>query len=770
MLLSRRTTLLLGLLLLAALATPIVRRLSSLELDASTRVLLAGDERSSTSYKQLEGYLGGRALVAVVLGHDALFSNAGMHAVRVLSARLDNLPGMRDVKSITRLDHPVLRGGFSWNPTGMIELEPLVPEGRLDDATWAALERRALDDPLARDLLVSSDGLYAMVLGVADRPLRTHADKLALRADVQRVVDEVAALPGVRETHVLSFPFIEVEMREAVEHDLLGFVAALFALVTIVLLLTYRSLVVLVWMLALELAGVGTLPLLLTYDGTSVNLFTSLLFPLVAGLQLTFLTHLFSALQRASRGRRFADALVAALRQVTLPSAVAAATTVLGMLALLVCDVPSVRDFGRLGAQAVVAVFAVTFVPAWMLRLLVRKRVTASAREAGDDLDPPHAPHEVPLARLVDALTGRPGLVAGIAGVLLLCCVPAVLELRSDVRAVEFLAPSSPTRRALDVLDTHLGGVNVLEIGVDAGETGGLAHPETLRFLERVRAYALQQPGVTSVYSYSLLFCVLNRIWMHDAPGSFALPDDPYLTGLFALAIARRDFPLDEALQDADARRSTIVLRTRDMPSRDYLRIVEDVLAYADAERPPGVRLDAQEGMHTIMASDRRIVAGQLQSLLTGALAVFVALLLIWRSLRMALLVILANLPAVAVILALFGYADLPLNAITVMVGAIVLGIAVDDSIHLLTYYRGVRLRSPSRRAAIVASLRAKLQPMAATSAILSGGLGLMALSSFPPVVHFGVASSLALLVALISTAFLLPALLELVFRKAPMR
>ena len=104
------------------------------------------------------------------------------------------------------------------------------------------------------------------------------------------------------------------------------------------------------------------------------------------------------------------------------------------------------------------------------------------------------------------------------------------------------------------------------------------------------------------------------------------------------------------------------------------------------------------------------------------------------------------------------------MNSVTVMVGAVVLGIAVDNSIHVLAFWNDERGSSSTPKELHQVLMR-KLSAMACTTAVLTGGLGLFLFSSFPPVADFGGLAILALCVALLSTLFLLAPLVGYLFK-----
>jgi predicted RND superfamily exporter protein len=128
----------------------------------------------------------------------------------------------------------------------------------------------------------------------------------------------------------------------------------------------------------------------------------------------------------------------------------------------------------------------------------------------------------------------------------------------------------------------------------------------------------------------------------------------------------------------------------------------------------------------------------------------------------LAVIVLVANVPALVAIFGGMGLTGFPLNSITVMVAAVILGVAVDDGIHLVGAFRTHRKQGRDASIAAGMALREKLKPMACTSAILAVFLGLLNLTSFPPVAHFGILGALGIAVAFVGAVGFLPALLVL--------
>jgi len=99
-----------------------------------------------------------------------------------------------------------------------------------------------------------------------------------------------------------------------------------------------------------------------------------------------------------------------------------------------------------------------------------------------------------------------------------------------------------------------------------------------------------------------------------------------------------------------------------------------------------------------------------------------------------------------------------PLNSINVMVGALALGIAQDDTIHFVTHWRDKVRGGHSSLAALQDTFEVKSRPIIWTTVILVGVFALFGLSSFPPVVQFGLLLAGAFVAAQVSLLLFLPA------------
>ena len=426
------------------LLAPVAVEWLRFQVSSETRVLLEGDQRNQASYERVQSILGKEVVVAINLKCADVFSPQGIDAVRRVSEAFVAQPGLLDVKSLTHSVRPVRRGLS-------LEMVPMVSRNP-EPAELERLRQFALENPLVRNVMVSPDTRQTILLNMYDRDLSTPARQAAFAAEIE------AILEPFREEglgfEVLGFPLIEHELRETLRRDVGRFVPAALVVLFIILAVTFRSAGIITLVLLNQVAVMALLPGMIRLLGYELHVFSIMLFPLLAGIHLALLVHLYNAWQVARGSGRDADATMdAALQEVFKPSAFAALTTAIGLGSLTFSEVTPVREFGQLGAAGLGLVFFMSFGPGLALLALV-------AKVAPGFLGKPRAPGtRAQFGRIVESwVRRRRRWLLGAAGLVGLLSVAGLTRMKTDVRAVDFLNPASPTRQAVEQLDASYGG------------------------------------------------------------------------------------------------------------------------------------------------------------------------------------------------------------------------------------------------------------------------------------------------------------------------
>jgi predicted RND superfamily exporter protein len=199
----------------------------------------------------------------------------------------------------------------------------------------------------------------------------------------------------------------------------------------------------------------------------------------------------------------------------------------------------------------------------------------------------------------------------------------------------------------------------------------------------------------------------------------------------------------------------------------DYGKFVRELRAVVDpmiaACREQGVKgLDVvYTGMVPLVyKTQRELLKGLFESLLLAFALVAVVMVVILRSPSAGLLAMGPNLFPVVVIFGIMSWTGILVDIGSMMTASVALGIAVDDTIHFLTWFRFGLDKGLGRKAAVMLAYERCATAMTQTTLIGGLGLAVFAFSSFGPTQRFGMLMLTLLAAALVGDLIFLPAML----------
>jgi len=184
----------------------------------------------------------------------------------------------------------------------------------------------------------------------------------------------------------------------------------------------------------------------------------------------------------------------------------------------------------------------------------------------------------------------------------------------------------------------------------------------------------------------------------------------------------------------------------------------------------PGFQARTTGIMYEFARAEDEIALGQLRGLIFALAAIALTLLLALRRLDLVSIALVPNAIPVVMVFGFMGMAGVALDAGTVIVGSLALGIAVDDTMHLVAAFHD-RLRTGlDVPAALDGAIRRVAHPMALTTITVGLGFSLLGFSQFTFTRNLGLLVAGTMAVCLLADLILLPALLSGIRPKEPKR
>jgi len=385
------------------------------------------------------------------------------------------------------------------------------------------------------------------------------------------------------------------------------------------------------------------------------------------------------------------------------------------------------------------------------------------------------------LAALTDKLKGN---VLIIYGLILVLSVLGLTRLRVENSFIDYFRESTEIYQGMVLFDEKLGGTLSFDVVVDLPEEetfddgfgdfdngfgdfddgfGDSSDDDAYWFtapkMDQVKAiheYLDADHQTGKVLSFGAVIQLAEKLNANE-------PIDGLLWALLYSRIpeALKDTVLNPfvSIEDNQLRFNVRVIESADDLNRNELlqRIeagVEEEFGLADEQvRLTGILVMYNNVLQSLFQS-------QILTLGVVMLAIMLMFLTLFRSLYIAMICIIPNAIAAALVLGLMGWLDIPLDIMTITIAAISVGIGVDNTIHYMHRFRREFPRFGNYRETMFFCHNSIGRAMYFTSMTIVAGFSILALSNFIPTIVFGLLTSFAMLVALAGSLTLLPQLL----------
>ena len=358
----------------------------------------------------------------------------------------------------------------------------------------------------------------------------------------------------------------------------------------------------------------------------------------------------------------------------------------------------------------------------------------------------------------------RPWAVVVWTVLLTAVAVAGISRVRNDTDLLSFLPPDADLVRDTRWVDRELLGTQALELMVERADGEPLTAPADLRALAALARGVRAIRDVDAVASFDAIVARLYGAEVGlDEP---ALPEEAedlrYVYDL--LAESGRQEDLREWITP-DLRSARIVVRLHAIGTAAGERVIERIEAVAAEALGDRLVATSTGSFHAMVMDSNRLVSSQVASFGLALATILLAMGLYLRSPRQLLAALAPNVVPIVWCLGAMGWLGIDLSTATTMVASVVIGVAVDDTIHYLSRFR--REHHGDVEEAVRRTTHSTGRVLVISSFVLAVGFWVGALGSFQPTVWFSLLTGGTILAALVCDLVVLPACLVLA-RPAP--
>lgn len=735
--------------LIPILTFAMATQLKHLEFEGSYRIWFGEESKILKDYDEFRSVFGNDDAIGVIFkDENGIMNPKALHVIDNITnklwqthyiARVDSLTNYQYIHASEDDPDDIIVGDF------IEDIDSLTPQELKEKAKIILNE-----DPVV-GRIISQDGKTTMI--VARMTPKAGDDpevSKKLKEAVEKIVEEEKQ-SGYK-FHLSGGPVLNMAFITLGEHDAKTFTPIVLLISMILLWIIFRrpsGMLLSICVVIFTFLIVLSVQVLLGYR---LNNFTANMPIFVVAIGIADAMHLFWIyLIGRRKGLDNHEAIHYSVKKNFLPILFTSLTTAVGFASLAISNVIPIKTLGIATANAAILAFVLTilFVPA-MLAIInpkVKAKELKKEKEKTGSFAHTYARFIIKNdVRIIFASV----IIFGFIGL-------GLAHVKVDSNTVRYFKEDVPFRQSIHFIQDNLTGPMAYEIIVDSKQKDGIKSPEFMNTVERFyKEYKERFPDVRHVSSLTDVVKKFNEVMNN----SKTIPDDQNLIAQYLLLYS---MSLPQGMEINDKRdvfeqflRITsavnVVNTSLDL---EMIKWIEDWWSKTEYS----ALTNGQTVMFAHMQHD--VTATLIDSILLAITAVSIMMILIFKNLRMLPLFIIPNILPIILVVGAMGWLNITIDIGVAISGAIIIGVAVDDTIHFFVKYTEARRRGDNVEKSLEYVMQYAGSAIIFTTIILCMAFMIFAFSQFLPNVNFGIVTAIALLIAVLVDLLMLPAILS---------
>lgn len=717
-----------------------------ISIEPSIDQLLPKSDKSKQYYDTVKQQFGNDEILIIALEADNMFTYERLNLVKTLTSKIQTIDNVERVVSLANLTNTYISDqGITSSPA----LE-VIPE---EAEKLEILRNRILDNALFNGNVVSNDSRIISLL--VSFGSMTDADMMKTKV-IDNIINLVDKEAGDLSVYYTGNPFIKTETTRIILHDLIWLPILVIMVIAIVLTFSFRTLHgVLVPLATAFIAVVFTLAIINSL-GYALNIVTAMVPALLMTLGLAYTVHAVSDIQNRCLDSSNQDdiqlVVSRSLKTIMLPVLLAGFTTSAGFLSLVFSNMYAIQQFGVFSVIGVLIIVAlsITFTPAL---LIVMGKINRHKHDE-KSMSRNSTMNNI-IAKFAEFDYKNSKQIFIVSFILFSLAVLHVPDIRIGTEYVGNFKDDSPVSVSFKRVNESLSGANIFSIVMSSNTNNTFTNAENLRIIEELQNWLSKKSEIGSTLSVVDYIKFMNFRIHNDQVEYDVIPEsDDDISRILNLG---KEHYLDSMI-DPEYKTVRIIVRAKVIDS-DKLSTIIDQIENRLENVPQHLNPVVTGNSILLNKTIALITEGQVISIGISLVIVYLILSGLFMSLRIGLIALIPNLLPITIYYSALAIFDVTLNPATSLIGPMVLGIAVDDTIHYFSHFNRDAKRLANDRKATISSLKSVGKPITYTSIGLCLGFLMFLFSDLKMQNQVGLMAAFTLAIAWLTDFILTPAL-----------
>tara|TARA_R110000737_G_scaffold10721_2_gene26462 strand:- start:3842 stop:6232 length:2391 start_codon:yes stop_codon:yes gene_type:complete len=765
------------------------------EIDASADTLLVDNNKHYILTQLADQRYGSEEFILIAFKPKnlQLFSTTNLNALSKIGSEIAKIPRVKQVKSIANM--PIFSAAdvvsaemtnFTWEKQKFdektlslsLKKHPLY-EGLLINKEQTALSLQVVFksdvklEQINHDIIAIKRHLLTRELAeqelIALEKLKQQQRKINKQLEQTRI-DEIEKVRAVLKPYKKDGDFylggnnlLSYELIQIIESDLVLFGSLIILVVIVLLWFLFRQLSwVILPIVCCATSVVMTIGLLAALD-FKVTVISANVFALQIILSLAMIIHLivhYQELVLKNNDWSHKKLVLATIKQKIRPCFYAGLTTTIGFGSLIFSGVQPVISFGWMMVVAMLVSFIVSlvFFPALLLAIFSKQAFVKQ-----------HQKIEAAMTSTASFVKNQPKKIIFISALITIVGGLGCLKLSAENSFLNYFSESTDVRKELTFIDQEFGGSTpfdlLFDIPDDQKKPGLVISASTVQTVTAIQNMLAEQQAIgaiTSIADFTKIAQVVNGkpLTEYELTALYKSLQPNLQQELFGAYFSEKDNQLRITMRVQDS--------TKDLNRADLLATIHQELLLMGIEKQDYTLTGLFILYQDVLS---RLVDSQVLTILIVYGAMAITLMIIFSSFKVAWIALVPNLITTLVIMGVLGIFSIPLDLMTITIAAVAMGISMDDTIHYIhRYLAEIKLSQNSSEEWVKRTNLSVGYALIYTTTVIVIGFGTLVFSNFVPSMLFGLLTSVAMIVALVTDITTLPVLLQKYLTKSDVK
>ena len=779
-----------------AIVIALASQMRFLTVDTSTEGFLHKEDPLRIEYDKFRDQFGRDEKILIAIQSENIFDLKFLNKLEKLHKELrDNLPYIDDVNSLINArntrgtnDSLIVDDLFEEIPNNKKELDAKIKLAKnnplfqdfifdkdgtittilIDTATYTSLDENG--KPLAKDA-EDGDEFGDEETVVKDTPKKFLTDWE--NSEIVKKTNEIVEKYQSDDFKILvsGTAVINAELKASMTSDMQKFIKFVLLVMAIFLALMFRRIsgvvlplfvVVLTIISALGLMAIFEAPITVV-----TQILPSFLLAVTVGASIHLLSIFFKEFNILKDKKK---ALRYAMGHSALAIVMTSVTTAAGLWSFSFSELAPVADLGKFASAGVLVglLYTLVLLPALLslIKLKPKDVVVHDNEENHTDSFMDRL-----LIKIANISVTHPKVIISITIVIILISLSIASQLRFSHKPIVWFDVDHPVRMATAIVDDKLKGSVTLEIIVDTKIENGLYEPKVLNaidnFTKEIMKIKSDKYFVGKTLSIVDIVKETNRALNENKQSEYIIPQDRNLIAQELLLFENSGSDDLEDLVDSGFTKARITVKLPYLDAMDYMVLIKEINKSID-KNFEGIATVSTTGISNLLARimDAAITSSAFSYILALSLITIMMLVLIGH-VKIGLVSMIPNIAPILVMITVMVIFDMPLDMFTMLIGAIAIGLAVDDTVHFMHNFRRYEQQYNDVDKAVRLTLLTTGRAMIVTTIVLSFGFFVFMGASMSNIFNFGLLTGIAIIVAVLADFFLVPALMKVMIKNS---